>query len=605
MFMGNVQQSQQFRFSSKGLFQVWRHELKIRRSDQIYCKNLIKKYFNNMAGVTALNQGRSHTSRLYNEIRLIKNYFYKWFTTTIEDRLAFSKGKALAKKKNLIIKINVLEAWRRKTRAVNLIEQKSNALIRIFNERQVSSAFSSWRLLVKHHTARYIWTANFRNTEDIRELWTLWLRNGRNQIISDTIYQSNLTRTSLNKWRTIFDARQDRRFELKRHFCSWRKVLQGNRAFRFYSGQSLLRKLSVFKSATPEILSQAMERSGINSTSTSSSFSQLNSDFIEFDYGLTRKSKSVGSVFSSRILKFYQWRGKLNRLLLLEEEGDVFLLRKLQKIIQIWRLKIIYKNLEETESCRLAVRLIRQLKFYLQSQREKSETADRQLFHFYTERAIKLEKRYFQIWESSFQVTRVSDHFCDQILRVQWNSIKKSDNFHKWQLLTAGKIFSKCQKITQQQQSFSAWRQNCKTEISTRNRRILSKHFSRWKHENRCAKLERSKNQFLHVKRKKIYFEKFKNLYKKRQINHSRSFDFFYITRGLSTLNVWRERVKLIRSFRERNQKSLMMNTLRVPLVRKPRIEQLMATAMSLSDLSVQDNEADFSGNLNVAELSV
>ncbi len=84
----------------------------------------------------------------------------------------------------------------------------------------------------------------------------------------------------------------------------------------------------------------------------------------------------------------------------------------------------------------------------------------------------------------------------------------------------------------------------------------------------------------------------------------SRADDFFFIVRGSRSLDIWKQKLEALRTARMKTQTLLL---LRAPTVRKPRIEQLMANAASLSDLKGSKDDGDhlIMENLNIAELSV
>ena len=83
------------------------------------------------------------------------------------------------------------------------------------------------------HAAQMIWTENFRLTEDLRRNFTFWRSSTKNQVISDTKYQFNLCKSSLKTWRSLFEARQEKRFQMKRFFTLWKVSSQAKEEFDF------------------------------------------------------------------------------------------------------------------------------------------------------------------------------------------------------------------------------------------------------------------------------------------------------------------------------------------------------------------------------------
>ena len=576
MFLKRGQVSQ---FTAKGLFQIWRDGLQGRKAEIFYSSRLLKRSFRKLTGILSLNQGRAQTSRLYNEIRLLKNFFYNWFATVIPDRLVFARDRQFLSHKESRIKTKIFQKWIRKSRSIILLEQQSAQIQISLRNRRIALQFSKWNLLTKQHAARLIWTENFRLTEDLRENFTFWRNSTRNQIISDTKYQFNLCKSSLTLWRKLFEKAQEERFQMKRFFTLWKVSSQGCRGIRFLNGQRLLRRLTRFK-ASNSTLSRA-----------------LNAEVTE---------NCDSSKFSTVIVQLFKWKNQLLRIKTIEDCGNVILFEKLKKILQIWRLKTAELNVISSEPARLRTKVIGSIKKHFQYRRDKSEALDRQLFHYYASRAVHLENLYFQRWESAFQVLQVGEHCCLQVLKL-WETQKRKNLFHRWQVQTAGIIFSKCKKITEQQETFTKWRQLCKSERERRSLRIVSKHFQLWKQAHRQKKLENCEINFRHLHAKLSYFSKWKESRHKMIQNWSRANDFFYIVRGCKSLSLWKQKLEALQLARAKTQTLLF---LRAPIARKPRIEQLIAKAASLSNLASDPKDKDendnlIMGNLNIAELSV
>ena len=562
--------------TAKGLFQIWRDALQTRKADIFYSSRLLKRSFKTLNGIFSLNQGRNQTCRLYNEIRLLKNFFYNWFTTVIPDRLVFARDRQFLSHKESRIKSKIFQNWIRKSRLIILLEQQCNQVQISFKNRRIASQFSKWKLLTKQHAAQMIWTENFRLTEDLRRNFTFWRSSTKNQVISDTKYQFNLCKSSLKTWRSLFEARQEKRFQMKRFFTLWKFSSQAKRGIRFLNGQKLLRRLTRFK-ASNSTLSLALEQSS--------------------DY---KYSTSITSVF--------KWRNELKRIRTIEDCGNVFLFEKLKKILQVWRLKTAELNVIASEPIRIKAKVFGGIQRLLRNQREKSDALDRQLFHYYANRAVQLENLYFQRWESAFQVLQVGEHCCLQVLKL-WDAQKRKNLFRRWQVQTAGIIFSKCKRITEQQGTFMKWRQLCRSERERRSLRIVSKHFQLWTQAHRQKKLDNREVKFRHLRTKLSFFSKWKQWRQEMLQSWSRANDFFYIVRGSKAISLWRQKLEALQTARTKTQTLLL---LRAPIVRKPRIEQLMAKAASLSNLGTseshgaKDEEGNLiMGNLNIAELSV
>lgn len=573
---GQVQQ-----LTAKGLFQVWRDELQGRKAEIFYSARLLKSSFKKWTGILSLNQGRAQTSRLYNEIRLLKNFFYSWFSKVIPDRLAFARDRQFLAHKESRIKSGTFQKWSRKSRSIILLEQQSDQVQIAMKNRRIALQFSKWNSLTKQHAARLIWTENFRLTEDLRSNFGFWRSSTKNQIISDTKYQFNLCKTGLTLWRNLFEKVQEERFQLKRFFTLWKVSSQGRRGIRFLNGQLLLRRLTRFK-ATNLTLSRALEQSTANPETCE---------------------------YSLKIVQLFKWKSELKRIKMIRDCGNSFLFEKLKKILQIWRLKTAELNVISSEPTRIKSKAISSIRKHLRDQRDKCDGLDRQLFHYYANRAIHLENIYFQRWESAFQVLQVGEHCCLQVLKL-WEAQQRKNLFRRWQVQTAGIIFSKCKRITEQQGAFTKWRQLCRSERERRSLRIVSKYFQSWTQTNRQRKLENSEINFRHVRTKLSYFSKWKESRHEMIQSWSRASDFFYIVRGCKSLSLWRQKLEALLVARTKTQTLLL---LRAPIVRKPRIEHLMAKAASLSNLpgaecSMMDKDEDGNliiGNLNIAELSV
>lgn len=576
MFLTREEVSRSHAFTAKGLFQVWRHEMQSKRADALYASKLRQKIFKKLHGNLILNQGRGQTSRLYNEIRLLKNFFYAWFSAAIPDRVVFEKDRIFLASKERQIKTEFFKKWLTKSRSVVLLEQHSYQVQIATRNRKLTSILSTWNLLTKQHTARVIWTENFRVTEDLRKIFVDWRRQAKNQVTADTKYQFNLCKGALNEWRSLFEAKQEERFQLKRYFCLWKSASQSRRGLRFLYGQRLLRRLTRLK-ASNGTLAKALENSS---------------------------SETTESDYSRKLVALYTWKAQRKRLDVLEDCGNVVLLERMKKKLQIWRLLCTERNLIASEPQRIKAKVFSALKRVLQERREKSDALDSQLFHYYANRAVQLESLYFHYWESAFQVTQVGETCCLKVLK-QWESRKRQEMFRRWQAQTAGIIFSKCKRITEQQSVFSQWRHSCANERNRRSLRIVSKHLQFWRKAHRQRDLENREIRFRHLKTKLRLFTAWKSKYAVMQENWSRANDFFYIVRGSRCIDLWKQKLEALRLARSKTQTLLL---LRAPIVRKPRIEQLMANAASLSDVNKNDgneHEQLIMGNLNIAELSV
>ena len=188
-----------------------------------------------------------------------------------------------------------------------------------------------------------------------------------------------------------------------------------------------------------------------------------------------------------------------------------------------------------------------------------------------------------------------------------WETQKRKNLFRTWQVQTAGIIFSKCKRITEQQGTFTKWRELCRSELERRSLRIVSKHFQLWTQAHRQRKLENRETNFRHLRTKLSYFSKWKKSRHEMVQSWSRANDFFYIVRGSKSISLWKQKLEALQLARTKTQTLLL---LRAPIVRKPRIEQLMAKAASLSNLNESEHGKDeegnlIMGNLNIAELSV
>lgn len=566
-------------FTAKGLFQVWRDALQGRKAEIFYSSRLLKSSFKKLTGVLSLNQGRDQTSRLYNEIRLLKNCFYSWFQKVIPDRLVFARDRQFLWHKESRIKSITFQKWSRKSRSCILLEQRSDQFQISMKNRRIALQFSKWNSLTKQHAARLIWTENFRLTEDLREKFSFWRESTRKQIISDTKYQFNLCKNSLALWRNLFEKVQEERFQMKRFFTLWKVSSQGRRGIRFLNGQLLLRRLTRFK-ATNSTLSRALEQSTSN--------------------------PETCAEYSMKIVQLFKWKSELKRIKMVQDCGNVFLFDKIKKRLQIWRLKTAELNVIASEPIRIKAKVISSIRRHLRERRDKCDALDRQLFHYYANRAVHLENLYFQRWESAFQVIQVGEHCCLQVLKL-WEAQKRKNLFRRWQVQTAGIIFSKCKRITEQQGAFTKWRQLCRSERERRSLRIVSKYFQLWTQRNRQRKLETREINFRHIRTKQSYFSKWKESRQEMIQCWSRANDFFYIVRGCKSLSLWRQKLEALILARTKTQTLLL---LRAPIVRKPRIEQLMAKAASLSNLPAESADKDENGNLvignlNIAELSV
>ena len=580
MFLTRDEVNKSHALTAKGLFSIWRNKLEEKKSKIYYESRLLKRTFKRLNGYLSLTQGKAQTSRLYNEIRLLKNFFYNWFSSVIPDRFVFARDRMLLIKNEGKLKLETIQKWILKSRSISLIEHQCNQLEISFRNRQKVRSISNWNLLTKQHSARLIWTGNFRVTEDLRRTFTDWRVQAKNQIISDTKYQFNICKSSLKIWRKSFDEKQEKRFQLKNYFKLWKSFSIGKRGIRFIFGQKLIRKLTKLK-VSNSILSKVLEHSNEEGK------------FEEY------------SEYSKKSIAYFNWKNRIKQVKILEDFGNVFLLEKIKKVLQIWRLRNSELNVIESEPFRMKSKIFGILKKASKQKKEKSESLDGQLFHYYTNRAIQLEGRYFHRWESAFQVTQVGEHCCLQVLKL-WESQKRTDLFKRWQVQTAGIIFEKCKRITNQQGVFTRWRRSCAAERDRRSLRIVSKYFQDWRKCHHQRKLETRETQFRHVKQKLKHFSQWKNVKQELLKSWSRANDFFYIVRGSRSLDIWKQKLESLRTARMKTQTLLL---LRAPIARKPRIEQILANAASLSDLNLKlkrdENCHLIMENLNIAELSV
>ena len=556
-------------------FKTWRNELNGRRADYFYSKRILSKSFKKLIGNLSLNQGRNQTCRLYNEIRLLKNFFYKWFTSVIPDRYIFERERNISSKKESELMVKLLKNWSKKLKKLVKINEIELIESKKFENRKILTIFNNWKFITKQKVTRLIWTENFRLTEDLRNYFNNWRLKSKNQIISDTKYQFNLCKIKLKNWRNLFEERQEKRFKLKQFFKIWKSFSQGRRGIRFLRGQELLRNLTKSK-VSNSILASTLE--------ISSNFESPN--------------------YSKKISSFFKWKNQIKRIQKLKDFGNIFLLERIKKVLQIWRLKTFQLNVIKNEPIRIKTKTFNLIKNLLKKNREKLENLDSQLFHYYTNRAIKLESFYFHKWEKAFQITQIGENCCIKILKL-WESEKRTCLFRRWQCQTAGIIFGKCKRITEQQGIFSLWRNNCKSEINRRSFRILSKHFQIWCQVSRQRNLENREIQFRHLRSKLKNFSIWKLKLKETIQSWSRANDFFFIVRGSRSIDLWKQKLEALRIARSKTQTLLL---LKAPVVRKPRIEQLMANAASLSDIKKVDadeNDQLVMGNLNIAELSV
>lgn len=576
MFLTREEVTRSHALTAKGLFHIWRNELQGRRADSLFSTRLLSKYFRKLAGSLSLNQGRSQTSRLYNEIRLLKNFFYKWFSSVIPDRFVFERDRMILTKGERNLKMKTFKNWLKKFRSIILLENQSKQVEISLKNRKINTILSKWKLITKQHSARIIWTENFRITEDLRNSFNYWRSEAKNQIISDTKYQFNLCKNHLNIWKRLFEAKQENRFQLKRFFTNWKSFSQSRRGLRFLQGQKLLRNLTRLK-VSNSILASTLE---------------FSSNFNNFE----------SPNYSSKIVSYFKWKSQIKRIETLEDCGNVFLLDKIKKVLQIWKLKTSELNVVKTEPFRIKLKTFNFLINQLRRTREKFEALDGQLFHYYTNRAVKLESFYFHQWEKAFQVTQIGENCCMKVLKLL-ESQKRKDLFRRWQCQTAGIIFEKCKRITEQQGIFTIWRRSCKNELKRRSLRILSKHFQIWSQVFCQRNLENREIQFRHLRTKLKHFSIWKLKLKEMIQSWSRANDFFFIVRGSRSIDLWKQKLEALRIARSKTQTLLL---LRAPVVRKPRIEQIMANAASLSDVRKKDdNDQIIMGNLNIAELSV
>lgn len=578
MFLTRDEVTKSYALTAKGLFQIWRHELKGRRADSLFSSRLLSKFFRKLSGNLSLNQGRAQTSRLYNEIRLLKNFFYKWFSSIIPDRFVFERDRMILTKRDRNLKVKTLKKWLKKSNEIILLENQWKKVEIYFKNGKINNFLSKWNLLTKQHGAQLIWTENFRITEDLRNCFYYWRSEAKNQIISDTKYQFNLCKNNLNIWKKLFEERQEKRFQLRRFFKNWKSSSQGRRGLRFLRGQELLRNLTRLK-VSNSILASTLE---------------FSSNFNNFE----------SPNYSKKIVFFFKWKGQIKRIETLEDCGNLFLLERMKKILQIWKLKASELNVIKTEPFRIKLKTFQSLLNQLSKRREKCESLDGQLFHYYTNRAVQLESFYFHQWEKAFQVTQIGENCCIKVLKL-WESQKRKDLFRRWQCQTAGIIFGKCKRITEQQGIFTLWRRSCKNEVQRRSLRILSKHFQIWGQVNRQRILENREIQFRHLRTKLKKFSIWKLKLKEMIQSWSRANDFFFIVRGCKSIDLWKQKLEALRIARSKTQTLLL---LRAPVVRKPRFEQIMANALSLSDVRKHEhavNDQITMENLNIAELSV
>ncbi len=545
-----------FDCSEKALLRTWRNQFRFRIAASKHACRLGRQTLTRMQQFSLVGKGRSQTARLYNEIRLLKNAFYAWFNAAIPDRLLFARANQFTAAHKKSLKFGSLSQWARKLASLQHLQLEAARQTHLQELKTQLFSLSKWRLLAKQHLARLIWTSNFRATEDLRAAWQLWLQRTRMQIHADTIYQRGLALSALQQWRTLFSMRQERRWSLFRGLKRWRHAHRARQATIFFAGQRVLRVLNS-NDAPTSTLAQALSRS---------SQQQCQLAFV------------------------YQWRSALTRLIGLELAGDGMILESLKARLKRWRLQTHFKMLPAAAPVKLATKMIRRLKRFLQRRQERSDELETALMHFYTQRAWKLEASAFGKWERLFQMAQIGKLSCDTELKA-WQSKEKWHCLHRWQLQTALKIHQKCEKWTERQRVLNYWRGVGKTLQSQRRLRILGRSLRNWSaalKERRLNSLQLTAWRCVKIGHT---IERWRSKLFAQQSAYSLATDFCFLASGLAALRGWRQAL----CTKRQRGKPAIGRTLRAPA----------AHLLKPKKIEVPLLDFDEGDELTVAELSV
>lgn len=550
-----------FDCSEKGLLRTWRSQFRFRIAANRHARRLGRQNIKTMQRFTESRQKVNQIARFYNEIRLLKNAFYAWFRTVIPDRLLFARAYQFTAAHRQSLKYGALSHWARKLTQVHRHQDQLRQQQHVQQLKALLYSLAKWRLLTKQHTARFIWTANFRSTEDLRASWKLWQERTRAQIFADTVYQRRLALSSLSTWRLLFNARQERRWTLFRGLKRWRHVAKARQATVYFAGQRVLRVLAA-NDAPSSSLSHAL---------------------------------SCSPDQQCKLAFIYRWRSALTRLIGLELAGDGMILEGLKSKLKRWRLQTHLKRLPSVAPVKLATKMIRRLKRYLHHRQERDEELEALLMDYYTKRAWKLEAVAFGKWERLFQLAQLGKLACEAELK-KWQAREKGQCLHRWQLQTALKIHQKCCKWTERQRVLNYWRQVGGALQQQRKHRILARSFGLW-----CMVLKQRRLQSFQVTSWRLWktgnaMERWRSRLFACQTAASLATDFSFLVTGLAALRMWRA------SLANQGQKQQLKRperSLKQPVAHLLKPKKI--SVPSLSNINVPE-KADESKELTVAE---
>lgn len=556
-----------FDCSEKGLLRTWRSQFRFRIAANRHARRSARQNLTRMQQFTTNCQGRAQTARLYNEIRLLKNAFYYWFDCVIPDRLLFARANQFTAAHKKSLKFGALSQWARKYATC---QSHQDTLARQEHVKQLKSllfSLSKWRLLAKQHSARLIWTSNFRATEDLRSAWQIWQARTRAQIHADTIYQRGLALSALGTWRSFFAARQQRRWSLFSSLKRWRHTYKSHQSTLFFAGQRVLRSLNA-NDAPSSTLSQAL-------TKTSDQQCQL--------------------------IAVYKWRSALTRLIGLELAGDGMILESLKARLKRWRLQAYLKQLPSLAPIKLATKMIRRLKRNLQLRREKSDELEAALMNFYTNRAWKIESSAFGKWERLFQVAQLGKVACEAELKA-WQKCEKWNCLHRWQLQTALKIHQKCNKWTRRQSIMNCWRAIGSSLQKQRKSRLLLRSIGNWRAVLKERQLRSVQLTSWRRFQNGNILERWHVRFFAVRSASSLADDFCFLVSGLGALKSWRQATtSRLSSSSQPPKPQKVTRTLRQPVAHLLKPKKIEVPSLS----SLTPSEVDETGELSVAELSV
>lgn len=505
--------------TAKSLFRAWHTQMLTRKAARLHQRRVLRTALSTATGRVVLNRGRRKTAMLYDEIRLLKQHFYQWFAVAVADRLVLRQATQVLRVRDATLKARILACWWHRARTVDQLRHQLDAHLQFQKRRSQLTILAQWHTKLRHHTARLVWTDNFRATEELRTWIQQWRQHATMQVTADTHFQKRLARVALARWQ----ATADTRVQLRSALHAWHRLGQQRRNVRFCAGQRLLRQLTALRASTG-VLSRAA------------------SVFPHVDEGRA-------PLLAIGLVALCRWRAAHEHVRTLDRTGDAVLVARSHKTLLAWRLQAALHNVARSEPQRQALRTLRSLRRVLRQRQAKQGSLERALFAHYAGRALVLEQRHFSSWEAAFQLAKLNEHCCAQTLQ-QLQQQKRQRLLHHWKLRTAEHIFAKCQALTGKQHVFTLWRRHATLAGAARKQRITRRTWSAWRRQFDRLRLEGAARQWTRARTRRLV-SSWRHRAQFQRHAHHQAADFRFVVRGQRLLRHWRQRVVLLRSVRQ------------------------------------------------------